>query len=290
MTLMAQPETTERTVCYRHPRIETGVRCSDCGRPICTDCMVFGPVGIRCPECAGQPTGPKKAVRRVRTVGERAPVGFVTLGLIAVNVVVFIAEAAAGSGFRSLSGSVYEKGALYGPAVADGDWWRVITGAFLHASPIHLLFNMLALWWFGRSLEYVVGPGRYLAVYFASALAGSAGALLFSPTTPTVGASGAVFGILGAGLVLERRRVYVFGGSAVAIIVINLILTFTIANISIGGHIGGLAGGIASMLLLARFGRSAPVFSREGLSGLLAVAAVALVSIAISYARVRGLA
>ncbi|MCC6222421.1 MAG: rhomboid family intramembrane serine protease [Thermoleophilia bacterium] len=285
------PEATElTTVCYRHPRVETAVRCSECGRPICTDCMVFGPVGIRCPDCSGRSTGARQAARTVRTASERVPPGAVTIGLGAVSVGVFVAMIGSGSGWRELSGPIFERGALYGPYVADGEWWRIITGAFLHSGPIHLLFNMLALWWFGRSLEHLLGPGRYLGVYLASALAGSAGALLLAPTTPTVGASGAVFGILGAGLVLERNRVYVFGGSAMAIVVINLVLTFSISGISIGGHLGGLAGGIASMLLLRRFGRSAPLLSRDGLPALAALAGVALVSVAIAYARVRGLA
>lgn len=210
MTFVARPETSERTVCYRHPRVETAVSCSECGRPICPDCMVFGPVGIRCPECAGVPTGAKKTVKRVRAAGDRAPATIVTTILIGLNVVVFLAQLATGSGWNALSGRLYVEGALFGPLVADGDWWRLITSAFLHAGVIHLLFNMVALWWFGRLLETYLGSTRYLAVYFASALAGAAGALLFSPTTPTVGASGAVFGILGAGLVLERRRIYVF--------------------------------------------------------------------------------
>ena len=278
---VARPETTERTVCYRHPRVETAVTCSECGRPICPDCMVFGPVGIRCPECAGVPTGPKKAVERVRTSSARLPEGFVTNLLIAANVLVFLAEIATGSDWQTLSGRIYQEGALYGPAVDNGDWWRLITSAFLHAGPIHLLFNMLALWWFGRALEAYLGPARYIGLYLVSALAGAAGALLLSPTTPTVGASGAVFGILGAGLVLERKRIYVFGGAALAIIAINLIFTFTISNISIGGHIGGLFGGIACMLALTRF--------RTGLAGFAAIAAVGVASVAIAIARVSGL-
>ncbi len=244
--------------------------------------MVFGPVGIRCPECAGVPTGAKKTVERVRSASDRAPTTIVTTILIALNVAVFIAEIASGSNWEALSGRIYVEGALYGPAVADGDWWRLVTSAFLHAGPIHLLFNMLALWWFGRALETYLGSGRYLSVYFASALAGAAGAVLLDPTTPTVGASGAVFGILGAGLVLERSRIYVFGGAALLIVVFNLVFTFTIGNISIGGHIGGLIGGILSMLALSRW--------RTGPLGLVAVAGVAIVSIAIVYARVRGLA
>jgi membrane associated rhomboid family serine protease len=286
---MAQPETTERTVCYRHPRVETAVRCSDCGRPICTDCMVFGPVGIRCPECAGQQTGAKKNVRRARTAGERVPMGMATNVLIGINVVIFLAQLATGSDWRALSGRIYEEGALYGPAVADGEWWRLFTAGFLHAGPIHLLFNMFALWWFGRSLEYVIGPVRYLGVYFASALAGVAGALLFAPESVSVGASGGVFGILGAGLVLERNRIYVFGGSALLLVIINLVLTFVIGSVSLGGHLGGLFGGMISMMLLLRFGRSGPALTREGLTGIAALVAVGLVSVLIAYARVRGL-
>ena len=285
---MAQPETTGHTVCYRHPRVETGVRCSDCGRPICTECMVFGPVGIRCPECAGRPTGAKKTVHRLRTAGERAPIGVVTTVLVSVNVVVYLAEIATGSGWNSLAGDVFTQGFLSGPRVADGDWWRLITAAFLHASPIHLLFNMLMLWWFGRSLEALLGPGRFIGLYFASALAGSAGALLLTPNAPTVGASGAVFGILGAGLVLERRRIYVFGGSALGIVVINVILSFALSNVSVGGHLGGLVGGIACLLLIERLGRSAPLLSRDGVVTIIALIGVGALGVVVAYARVRG--
>jgi membrane associated rhomboid family serine protease len=253
--------------------------------------MVFGPVGIRCPECAGVPTGARRTVERVRTAGTRhLPPGFASYVLIALNIAVFAAEIATGSGWNTLSGDVYEKGALYGPLVGDGDWWRLITGAFLHAGLIHLLFNMLALWWFGRPLEVVVGSVRFVGVYLAGALAGSAGALLISPTTPTVGASGAIFAILGAGLVLERKRIYVFGGAALAFIVLNLVLTFTLSGISIGGHLGGLAGGVACMLLLSWVGYTHPLASRRGLESLAAILAVAVIAIAIAYARARGLA
>jgi membrane associated rhomboid family serine protease len=243
--------------------------------------MVFGPVGIRCPECAGVPTGARRTAERVRKVGDRAPATIVTTVLIAVNVVVFLAEIALGSSWDTTSGRIFNEGALFGPFVADGEWYRLITSAFLHAGPIHLLFNMLALWWFGRPLESYLGSARYLGLYFVSALAGAAGALLLSPTTPTVGASGAVFGILGAGLVLERRRIYVFGGAALLIVAFNLVFTFTFGSISIGGHIGGLLGGIVSMLALSHW--------RTGWAGYAALVGVAIVSVAIAYARVRGL-
>jgi membrane associated rhomboid family serine protease len=216
--------------------------------------------------------------------------GIVSTILIAVNVAVFVAQIATGSGWQALSGRIYFDGALYGPAVAAGDWWRIFTAAFLHAGPIHLIFNMLAIWWFGRAVEYVIGSGRFIGLYVASALAGSAGALIISPTTPTVGASGAIFGLLGAGLVLERKRVYVFGGTALVFIAFNLVLTFTLSGISIGGHVGGLVGGAACMLLLAQIGYRVPLGSRKGLEGLAALAGVGLVSILVCYLRVRGYA
>jgi len=287
MNRMAQPETTTTKVCYRHPRVETAVSCSDCGRPICTDCMVFGPVGIRCPECAGVATGPKRAAQQMQTAAaHRLPASFVTIALVTLNIVVFVAEVATGSGFQSLGGTVYQNGALFGPLVADGDWWRLITGAFLHAGLLHLVFNMLALWWFGRVLESYLGHWRFFGLYIASALAGSAGALLFSPDTPTVGASGAVFGIFGAALVVERQHVRIFGGAALPIVVLNLIFTFTFGNISIGGHLGGLVGGILVMLGFWKWGRG----PQGNLASAAVIVAVCAISVAISYLRVRGYA
>src|SRR5439155_22754495 len=157
---------------------------------------------------------------------------------------------------------------LFGTAVANGDWWRLITAAFLHASLIHIGFNMYFLWFAGAPVEAALGRGRFLLVYLVSGLAGSAGALVLDPTTPTVGASGAIFGILGAGLVLERQRDYVFGGSALGMVLINLAFTFSISNISIGGHIGGLIGGALATLGLSRFGRGHAAYGRAGLIGI----------------------
>ncbi len=276
---MAQPETIKTKVCYRHPRVETAVSCSDCGRPICTDCMVFGPVGIRCPECAGVATGPKRAAQQVQTAASRRlPAAAVTIALIGLNVAVFFGEIATGSGIQNLAGTLYERGALFGPLVATGDWWRLITSAFLHAGLLHLAFNMLALWWFGRVLESYLGHWRFFGLYIASALAGSAGALLLSPDTPTVGASGAVFGIFGAALVIERQHIRIFGGAALPIVVLNLVFTFTFGNISIGGHLGGLVGGILVMLGLWKWGRG-----RQGVAASVGVIlGVCMVSLAIA--------
>ncbi len=268
-------------MCYRHPSRETYVSCSNCLRPICTDCMVQTAVGIKCPECAGVPTGVKKA-----TTGARRAVGvgtgaIVTKTLIGLNLLVFLTQIAGGDLTR-LQSEAYINGVLYGPLVAQGDWWRLVTAGFLHGSLVHIFFNMLMLWWFGRPLEELLGRGRFIAVYLIAVLAGSAGALLLSSDVPTLGASGGVFGILGAGLILERRGVMVFGGAALPIVVVNLILGFVIANVSIGGHIGGLVGGILAIIALGGLGGHA-AYTKIGATQVAGLAAIVAGSLLISY-------
>ena len=286
--------------CYRHPDRETGLSCSECGRPICTDCATFAPVGIRCPEHSGQPQGVAKvraAPRQMSLVGGE---GLVTKVLVAVNVIVFVINLAQGASLGSNGGELYFDWALIGQAqtfdgqligVAEGEWWRMITAAFLHAGIIHLGFNMLMLWFIGPPVEAALGRARFLAVYLVSALAGSAGALLLtSPPALTVGASGAIFGILGSALVLERQRQYVLGGSALTIIVLNLVITFAVPGISIGGHVGGLVGGALCTLALSRFGRGHAIYGRLGVIGYVGVLAVGVLAIGVAYLRVRGYA
>ena len=227
----------------------------------------------------------------IRRAGYEGAGGVVTRLLIAINVAVYLLELIGGGNVNGVGSRIYEKGFLYAPYVADGDWWRLITSAFLHYGPIHLALNMLGLWWFGTPVEDYLGRWRFLLVYFVSGLAGSAGALLVSPTAATAGASGAIFGILGAALVLERQRTYVLGGSALGLIVLNLVFTFSFAgNISVGGHIGGLVGGALCMLALSRFGRGHAAYGRLGASGVLGVVAVGVLSIAVAYWKARGYA
>ena len=281
--------------CYRHPDRETGVSCSECGRGICPDCMVFAPVGIRCPDHAGVARGKARVTTGVRRAAFEGTGALVTKSLIALNVLVFLANLAQGSSFGQTSGSLFEKGALFisvpffPGGLADGEWWRLLTAAFLHGSIIHLAMNMFVLWFIGAPVEQAIGRGRFLALYIVSGLAGSAGALLFDPYAITVGASGAIFGILGAALVLEWQRNLVLGGSALGLIVVNLVLTFAIPNISIGGHLGGLAGGALCMLALSRFGRTHAIYGRPGLVGVLGVIAVGLGAVLIAYLRVQSL-
>jgi membrane associated rhomboid family serine protease len=285
---MAEP--VEKT-CYRHPDRVTGLSCSECGRPVCTECMTIAPVGIRCPEHSGKPQGVQRVTRGVRRASFEGSAAKVTKALIGINVAVYVAELVQGGGVYGVNSTIYEKGFLYAPFVAQGDWWRLMTAAFLHYGPFHLLLNMLGLYWFGTLLERRIGSGRYLLIYIVSGLAGSAGALVVSPNSATVGASGAIFGILGAGLVLEQQRDYVFGGSALGVIVANLVLTFAWSgNISVGGHIGGLIGGAAATLALSRFGRGHAAYGRAGLLGIAGIVAVGIVSIAVAYWKAKGYA
>jgi membrane associated rhomboid family serine protease len=243
--------------CYRHPDRETGVSCSSCGRPICPDCMTPTPVGMRCPECASQRT------KVVRGVGQeqgfrRAPATYV---LIALNVLAYLAEIVSGSGGFDGIGSIGRDFALFGPLVAEGEWYRLVTGGFLHAGLIHLGFNMFLLYMLGGLLEPALGTPRFAALYFASLLAGAFGALIVDPNAVTVGASGAVFGLAGATFVIARGRgMDALAGEIGFLIAFNLVLSFVLPNISVGGHLGGLAGGVlcAFAIVAGEKGRFGP--------------------------------
>jgi membrane associated rhomboid family serine protease len=277
----------EPLTCYRHPDRETGVSCSECGRGICPDCMTFGPVGIRCPEHSGQPQGVQKVVRTAQRRADRRP-GVVTQGLIAANVGIYLLQLALGAPVSANDGWIFQNGALFGPLVADGDWHRLLTAAFLHYGPIHLGMNMLVLWWIGRPLEVALGPLRYSMLYVVAGLAGSAGALIANPNAVTVGASGAIFGILGAAIVLERQQTYVLGGSAITLLVLNLVLTFSIPGISIGGHLGGLAGGALAILALSQLGRRSAVYGRTDFAAVASIAVIGVASVLVAYLKVNG--
>ena len=155
----------------------------------------------------------------------------VTKTLVGLNVLVYVITAAQGSGLNTPGGSLFTKWLLFGPDVANGDWWRLITSAFLHASLLHIAFNMYFLWFVGAPVEAALGRVRFILIYLISGLAGSAGALVDTPDQPTVGASGALFGILGAALVLERQRDYVLGGSALALIVIGSLVALALSDL-----------------------------------------------------------
>jgi membrane associated rhomboid family serine protease len=298
----------EPRYCYRHPDRETGLSCSECGRPICVDCMTVAPVGIRCPDHAGtRPRAVRSATRpasiaskRVRRTAARhgyvIPEFSVTRLLVAINVLVYLAELAAGGDINGTGNWIYDHGVLvrnafYGdgtPAgLAHGEWWRLITAAFLHYGPIHLGLNMLALWWLGQPVEAALGRARYVLLYFAAGLAGSAGALILSPNAFTVGASGAIFGILGALLVLEYQVTGSLAGQAMTLIIINLAFSAGFrSNISLGGHVGGLIAGILGAVALVALRRYFPAVGRAGIVRSAAVVAIGVVSVVIAYVKV----
>ena len=295
------PVSIERP-CYRHPNRMTAVSCSECGRPICPDCMNFAPVGIKCPDHAGvsgktHPQHRPAARARVtvsRPLNLRRGVAPVTRLLIAFNVLIYLAQLGGGASISSNSGWIFEHASLVARArysdgalagIANGEWWRLITAAFLHLGPIHLGMNMLALWWLGGPLEEAIGSRRYVMLYLISGLAGSAGALIASPNNITVGASGAIFGIMGAMLVLQYQATGTLAGPALTLIVINVAFSFAIANISIGGHIGGLVGGVLGGVALSRFGRGHMAYGKLGLAGVAALALIGVGSVLIAYAK-----
>jgi membrane associated rhomboid family serine protease len=277
--------------CYRHPDRETGLSCSECERPICYECMTPAPVGIRCPEHSGKPQGVQRITKTVQRATYEGTGAIVTKILIAINCAVWLLMLAKGASVNDPTSDIFFKGALDAPQVADGDWWRLITSAFIHASFIHLGLNMFVLWIVGAPMEQALGRGRFILLYVASALAGSAGALITAPQVRTIGASGAIFGLFGAALVMERQGFLVLGGSATSLVVVNLVFTVAFAStlhISYGGHLGGLVGGALGALALSRFGRQHAAYSRLGIAGTASLVAVGILSVVVAYWRVRG--
>lgn len=197
-------------------------------------------VGMRCPECSRE----KTRVHRVRPGMTAAPVA--TQAIIAINVLVYLAELASGSGFGQIRGTIYEHGALFGPSVGiDHEWWRLVSSGFLHASFFHVAFNMVFIWFIGRSLEPAIGTARFVVAYVASLLCGSLGVLLIEPNSVAVGASGAAFGLLGALMVEARSRgIDLWSTGLLQMALLNFAFTFLYPGIAIGAHVGGFAGGI----------------------------------------------
>lgn len=215
--------------------------------------MSTASVGFHCPECAR--SGRQKVYTRANwSDAMRRP--FVGQALIAINVAVFVAGLASQSRNAVAGrGGFIVDGGLLGAAVDAGDWWRVVTAGFLHAGLLHLLFNMLALFNLATILEPALGRARFVAVYVVSLLTGSLGVLVLSPDALTVGASGAVFGLMGALVVAQRARgIDPWSSGIGTVIALNLFITFTIPGISIGGHIGGLIGGLVCTWILLEGG------------------------------------
>jgi membrane associated rhomboid family serine protease len=290
---MPESPVSEVQHCYRHPDRETLLSCSQCERPICTACMSPAPVGIRCPECAGKTRSGSDQAQRGRSLRGIAAGGrqyTVTLTLIIINVLVFLGEFAQSRSFDiGINSSILTRGGLYGPAVANGETWRIVTSAFIHESFLHVAFNLWVLWAVGVAFESYVGPRRMVLVYGISLLWGAAGALLFSPGVLTIGASGAIFGLMGALVVMFRQRgIAVMQSGLGVLIVLNLVFTLTVSGVSVGGHIGGLIGGILAGAVLSGFGRGHIAYGRLNSSVAAGILILAGIPIAICLLAAHG--
>ncbi len=261
-----QPGAQAVPTCYRHPDRETYVRCQRCERPICPDCMREAAVGHQCPECVRE--GSREVRQAQATFGGAAvAVPRVTWTLLVLNVLAYGAEVLRPD-------EVVQRFAMWSLGVHMGEWWRLITSAFLHSPPPsfwHILFNMWALYALGPELERRLGSGRFAALYLLSALGGSVAIYLFG--TSAVGASGAIYGLFGALFVVARRLGYDARG-ALWLIGINVVLTFVVPGISWQGHLGGL---VTGTILAAGFAYAPPRNRTLVQAGVAAVVLVALV-------------
>lgn len=229
VTINPPPNMQAAPVCYRHPNRQTHVRCTRCQRYICPDCMRSAPVGHQCVDCV------EAGAVKVKIRKPAAPV--VTYVLIALNVVMFV--------LQKSSDDVYRELVTWTPGIANGEFYRLLTGAFLHSGIPHLLLNMWALYVIGPALESFLGRVRFIAVYVLSALGGGVLVYLLTPIdVPTLGASGAIFGLFGATLALSRL-LNLDMRWVIGLIALNLVFTFSVPQISWQGHIGGLLTGAA---------------------------------------------
>ncbi|WP_369176528.1 rhomboid family intramembrane serine protease [Streptomyces mutabilis] len=279
------PEAQSLPGCYRHPDRETGIRCTRCERPICTDCMVNASVGFHCPDCASGRTGgngPALAASRPRTLAGgtiAADPHLLTKILIGINIAVFIAVHTLSETFLGdmvLIGQWPPAPYVPHEGVAEGEWYRLVTTMFTHEEIWHLGFNMLSLWFLGGPLEAALGRARYLTLYLASGLAGSALTyLLASPGQATLGASGAIFGLFGATAALVRR-LNADMRPVVILLAINLVFTFTWSGIAWQAHIGGLVAGAAIGYAMLHAPRERRALVQYGTCALVLVAVVGL--------------
>ncbi|MGD2051785.1 MAG: rhomboid family intramembrane serine protease [Acidimicrobiia bacterium] len=248
------------TVCYRHPDRPTGLSCSECGRPICAECSIDAPVGQRCPECA-KPTGRHRVIDARRIVaGPRFETSPITFTLIAINVALFLVAL----GSASIDRRLFNDFSAYNYAISQGEWWRILTAAFLHLNTVHILFNMYALYLFGPRLEQQVGSVAFASLYFAAAAGGGAASYLLGPLNQaSVGASGAIFGLFGAWMFVAYQLRKTQMGRAmfnqlILLLVLNLALPLVAPSIDWRAHAGGFVIGLLVAALWAEFAKGRP--------------------------------
>lgn len=245
---MTNAPTSSANYCYRHHDRQSYILCQRCGRTVCTECQTQAAVGVHCPECVkeGRASQPRRQGAVLGALRSTSTVPVVTYAIIGLCVLVYV--------LQILPGSPVTQALLYYPPLTRLEPWRMITALFVHSqgSIFHLLFNMYSLFIFGPILERMLGKVRFLALYLLSGLGGSVAVLLLAPLTPVVGASGAIFGLLGAFFVIQRR----LGGSNIQLLVViglNLVIGFIPGfNIAWQAHVGGLVAGAAVALVFLR--------------------------------------
>ncbi|AUA12579.1 MULTISPECIES: rhomboid family intramembrane serine protease [Streptomyces] len=278
--------------CYRHPQRETGITCTRCERPICPECMISASVGFQCPECVSgrvssgsgaSAAGPPPSAARPRTLAGGTMTSdprLVTKILLAINIAVWLAVLSAGDRLVNdldLVGRAYDPGTVQIVGVAEGQWWRLVTSVFLHQQLMHIAFNMLSLWWIGGPLEAALGRARFIVLYALSGLGGSAlSYLLAAQNQPSLGASGAIFGLLGATAVLMRRLNYDMR-PVIALLALNLLFTFTWSGIAWQAHVGGLVAGTVVAYGMVHAPRDKRALVQRGTCALVLLAIVAMV-------------
>ena len=277
---LPQPPAPQITTCYRHPNREAGRRCTRCGRPACTECLVRADIGSQCVDCAkaGRP-----GVRtRARYWNAQQPM-LVTWALMAINVAVFVWIAVQDPDSLSRTGfSVDQRDLALSEAdlAVNHEWYRLVSSGFLHFGIIHIAFNMLLLFQLGLMLEPSLGRVRFVLLYAASLLGGSAGVMLLNTNAFELhgGASGAVFGLMGAAAaLLFQRGINPLTTGIGMTLILNLVITFNIPGISIGGHIGGLAaGGLAGWFMAPSKLRRIPEWATYAAPVVVGVAAVVI--------------
>lgn len=262
--------------CYRHPEAETGIRCTRCDKPICTRCMISASVGFQCPDCVrdGSGTGHAADANQPRTLAGGKVASddrLVTKILIGINLAVFLAVLAAGDRFVDelvLIGYAFSPGLGEVVGVADGEWYRLVTSTVLHQEIWHILFNVLGLWVIGGIVEPELGRIRYAALCLLSGLSGSVLAyLVAAPNQPSLGASGVVYGLIGAWAVLARRRRHDMR-PVVLFVALSLLMTFTRPGISWEAHVGGLVAGALVTYALVHAPRARRDLVQYGACGL----------------------
>ena len=272
--------------CFRHPGREAGRRCTRCGRPACADCLVSASIGSHCVECA---KAARPDLRTRARFWQASKPAFVAYTMIAINVSVFVllgllydvggmlAGDITEAHVRFALGELFVRENPFSSFGVDGDqWYRLVTSGFLHYGVFHLAMNMYFLFILGNEMEPLLGRAKFALLYVASLLGGSAGVLLIDGDALAAGASGAVFGLLGAYAVgIWRHGVNVFSTQIGSVLLINLFLTFAIRNISIGGHIGGLvAGGICGFVMLAPGYKGVPDWAKYATPAAVALGAI----------------